>query len=37
MNDGDEFYLQVAFALSGCQLVEEELKLYISQALDLVR
>jgi hypothetical protein len=33
----DEFYLKVAYALSGCQLVEQELKLYISQALELVR
>jgi len=33
----DDFYLQVAFALSGCQLVEQELKLYISQALDLAK
>jgi hypothetical protein len=37
MSDGDDFYLQVAFALSGCQLVEEELKLYIAQSLELVR
>ncbi|MEY2116235.1 MULTISPECIES: hypothetical protein [Rhodanobacter] len=33
----DDFYLQVAYALSGCQLVEQELKLYISQALEYVR
>jgi hypothetical protein len=32
-----EFYLNVAYALSGCQLVEQELKLYISEALELVR
>jgi hypothetical protein len=31
------FYLQVAEALSGCQLVEQELKLYISEALQLVQ
>jgi len=37
MNDGDEFYLQVAFALSGCQLVEQRLKLYIAEALELAR
>ena len=35
MND-DDFYLQVAYALSGCQLVEQELKLYISEALEYV-
>lgn len=33
----DNFYLQVAHALSGCQLVEQELKLYITEALDLAR
>lgn len=36
MND-DEFYLQVAYALSGCQLVEQELKLYISESLEYVK
>ena len=36
MNDSDDFYLQVAYALSGCQLVEQELKLYISEALEYV-
>lgn len=35
MND-DDFYLKVAHALSGCQLVEQELKLYITEALQLV-
>lgn len=35
--DSDAFYLRVAHALSGCQLVEQELKLYVSEALDLVR
>jgi hypothetical protein len=35
MNERD-FYLRVAIALSGCQLVEQELKLYISEALELV-
>jgi hypothetical protein len=34
---GSDFYLEVAYALSGCQLVEEELKRYISDAFDLVR
>ena len=34
MNE-DEFYLKVAHALSGCQLVEQELKLYITEALQL--
>jgi hypothetical protein len=36
MTTDDEFYLQVAHALSGCQLVEQELKLYISEALECV-
>lgn len=35
--NGNEFYLQVAFALSGCQLVEQQLKLYISEALELAQ
>jgi hypothetical protein len=33
----DDFYLKVAYALSGCQLVEQELKLYITEAFDLAR
>lgn len=33
----DDFYLKVAYALSGCQLVEQELKLYITEALELAR
>jgi hypothetical protein len=33
----DDFYLRVARALSGCQLVEQELKLYIAEALELVQ
>jgi hypothetical protein len=36
MNPQD-FYLRVARALEGCQLVEQTLKLYISEALELVR
>jgi hypothetical protein len=36
MNPND-FYLRVARALSGCQLVEQELKLYIAEALELVQ
>jgi hypothetical protein len=32
----DDFFLRVAQALSGCQLVEQELKLYITEALELV-
>lgn len=32
----DAFFLRVANALSGCQLVEQELKAYITAALDLV-
>lgn len=35
--DDDDFYLKVAHALSGCQLVEQQLKLYITEAFDLVR
>ena len=35
--DENVFYLKVAHALSGCQLVEQQLKLYITQALDLAR
>ncbi|OAI44019.1 hypothetical protein AYO43_09625 [Nitrospira sp. SCGC AG-212-E16] len=33
----NDFYLKVAHALSGCQLVEEHLKLYITEALELVK
>jgi hypothetical protein len=33
----NEFYLEVAYALAGCQLVEEDLKKYISDAFELVR
>jgi hypothetical protein len=36
MND-DGFYLKVAHALSGCQFVEQDLKLYITEALELVK
>jgi hypothetical protein len=35
--DADDFYLRVAGALSGCQLVEQGLKLYITEALELVQ
>ena len=35
--DEDKFYLKIAYALSGCQLVEQQLKLYITSAFDLVR
>lgn len=35
--DDRDFYLRIADALSGCQLVEQELKLYISEALELVQ
>lgn len=34
--DWRTFYLHVADALSGCQLVEQQLKLYVSEALELV-
>lgn len=33
----DAFYLKVAHALSGCQLIEQELKLYITEALELAK
>lgn len=33
----DEFYLKVAHALSGCQLVEQALKLYLTEALELAK
>jgi hypothetical protein len=35
--DTDDFYLRIAHALSGCQLVEQELKLYIAEALELIQ
>jgi hypothetical protein len=35
--NADDFYLRVAGALSGCQLVEQGLKLYITEALELVQ
>lgn len=35
--DTDDFYMRVAQALSGCQLVEQALKLYIAEALELVQ
>lgn len=37
MNDNDGFYLQIAHALSGCQLVEQQLKIYITEALQLTQ
>lgn len=37
MSEADDFYQQAAYALTGCQLVEQELKLYISEALEYVR
>lgn len=33
----DSFYLKVAHALSGCRLVEQDLKLYITEVFDLAR
>jgi hypothetical protein len=37
MDDEDnKFYLHIAIALSGCQLVEQQLKLYIAEALEQV-
>lgn len=35
--DKNDFYLKVARALSGCQLVEQQLKLYIAEALELTK
>ena len=35
--NAEDFYLRVARALSNCQLVEQELKLYISEALQLTQ
>lgn len=35
--DEKDFYLKVAYALSGCQLVEQQLKLYITEALELAK
>ena len=35
--DDDDFFVKVAHALGGCQLVEQELKLYIAEALELVK
>ena len=35
--DEDDFYLKVAHALSGCQLVEQQLKLYITESLELAK
>jgi hypothetical protein len=32
----DEFYLKIAHALSGCQLIEQKLKLYIAEVLELI-
>jgi hypothetical protein len=32
-----DFYLRVAHVLSGCQLVEQELKLDITEALEKVQ
>jgi hypothetical protein len=35
--DKNDFYLKVTRALTGCQLVEQQLKLYITEALMLVK
>ncbi|PPC94861.1 MAG: hypothetical protein CTY33_02950 [Methylotenera sp.] len=35
--DDNDFYLNVAYALSACQIIEQELKLYITEALELAR
>ena len=37
VNTDQAFYLRVSEALAGCQLVEQQLKLYISLALDLIQ
>ena len=36
MSKDDDFHLQTAYALAGCQMLEQELKLYIGDALALV-
>lgn len=36
-SDSEDFYLRVGRALEGCQLVEQELKRYITEALELVK
>jgi len=33
----DEFFIQVAQAMSGCQAVEQALKLYLAEAFEAVR
>ena len=33
----DEFFLQVAHAMGGCQAVEQGLKLYLTEAFEAVR
>lgn len=33
----DDFFVNVGHALAGCQLVEQELKLYITEALELAK
>lgn len=35
--EDEDFYLEIAYALSACQLVEQQLKLYISEALELAQ
>jgi hypothetical protein len=35
--DENDFYVKIAHALSGCQLVEQQLKLYITEALELAK
>lgn len=35
--DEDAFYLNVSHALSGCQLIEQQLKLYITEALEFAK
>ncbi|MGF6575089.1 hypothetical protein ABH945_007218 [Paraburkholderia sp. GAS333] len=34
---GRDFYLEIAYALSGCQLVEEAIKVYLTDAFSLVK
>jgi hypothetical protein len=35
--EGRDFYLEIAYAISGCQLVEQELKLYLTDAFALAK
>jgi hypothetical protein len=36
-NTDEEFFLKTAYALGSCQLLEQELKIYLSEALELAK